>query len=359
MVVAAACPVVRDRGLNNQEEGGQMKRVFLMTLAVAVACSGMAFAQNFGTSGSGSAPVNFAPCVLGPDDITQSVDCTIAPFTGISCSAGGIDAGNQYLRRFFLTADHAIASNYTVDAVQFGVEVADPGGSTCAGVPMTFNTYSIAIGAPFLYANMNLLDSTTIDGTGSAGTIVTAAVGGTVNPATDDLVVEVVTCDSSGTGDFASFFPGANGLGEVQPSYIASDSCSIFDPIALDDIGFPANDNVFVVEGSEDGAGCQGAFVGNPRIRRRPSGVTVDFRLDLTHRRSTVSVPIYAEIQDLQGNAIGNMELGLYTLNMNDTVSVRDILRAPSSIAPGDYVLVARIPRMKNLIEFKRMITIP
>ena len=336
-----------------------MKRVFLMTLAVAVACSGMALAQNFGTSGGSGAPANFAPCVLGPDDITQSVDCSIVPITGISCSAGGIDAGNQYLRRFNLTADHGIVSNYSVDAVQFGVEVADPGGSTCAGVQMTFNTYSIGIGDAFTYANMTLLDSTLIDGTGSAGTIVTAAVGGTVNPATDDLVVEVATCDSSGSGDFASFFPGANGLGQTGPTYIASDACSIFDPVDLAGLGFPDSHNVFVVEGTEDGAGCQGAFVGNPRIRRRASGVTVDFRLDLTHRRGDVSVPIYAEIQDLQGNVVGSMELGLYTLAMNETVSVRDILRAPSSMAPGDYLLVARIPRMKKMIEFKRLISIP
>jgi hypothetical protein len=329
-----------------------------VTLALAVAFSGLAFAQNFGSSGR-NGPIQFAPCVLGPYDITQSVDCSIVPIPVIACSSGGIDAGNQYLRRFQLTADHGIVSDYTVEAVQFGLEVADPGGSACAGVPLTFNTYSIAIGDPILYSNMTLLDSTDIDATGGGGTIVTAAVGGTVNPATDDLVVEVRTCDSSNQGDFGSLFPGANGLGQIGPTYIAADACGIFDPVDLADLGFPDSHNVFVVEGSEGGAGCQGYFVGNPRIRRRPSGVTVDFRLDLTHQRDTVSVPMYIELQDFQGNIIAGMELGNYTLGLGEAVSVRDILSVPSSVAPGEYMLVASIPRMKNLISFKKLVMVP
>ncbi len=336
-----------------------MKKAILMTLAVAVLCAGAVAAQNLGPSGQ-HGPRNFAPCVLGPDDITQSVDCDITFGSGVSCNAGGIDAGNQYLRRFLLNSDHAIASSYTVDAVQFGVESEAAGGGACAGVPVTVNTYSIGNGDALTYANMNLLDTVDLDASGTSGTIVTAAVGGSIgDPVNQDLVVEVVTCDSSNTGDFGSYFPGANGLGQTGASYVASDSCALTEPTDIAGIGFPDSHWVMVVEGTEDGGGCVGNFIGNPRIRRRHSGVTIDFRLDLTHRRDTVSVPIYAELQDMQGNIVGNMDLGLYTLAMNDTVSVRNIMNAPSSIAAGDYMLVARIPRMKNMIEFKKMITIP
>ena len=87
--------------------------------------------------------------------------------------------------------------------------------------------------------------------------------------------------------------------------------------------------------------------------------MNIDFRLDITHRRDTVNVPIYAELQDLRGNVLASKELGLFALGLGDTVNVRDVLRAPASTAPGQYVLVAKIPRMKNLIEFKKLVMVP
>ena len=54
-------------------------------------------------------------------------DDSIVPFTGISCAAGGINSGTQYLRRFFLTADHGITDPFSVTDAKFGVETETPG----------------------------------------------------------------------------------------------------------------------------------------------------------------------------------------------------------------------------------------
>lgn len=341
-----------------------MKRVFGVATLAMLACAGVAVAQNFEAAPNGG-PSRFAPCVLGTDDITQSLDCSIVTPTGIACAAGGVTTDTMYPRRYFLNADHAITGAYTVDAVQFGVEVDTAEGSgACTGNPITINCYTIANGAAFTYANMTQLDSVTVNLGGTAGgTIVTAAMNGTCvigDPVAEDLVVEYVSCDHLNDGlGFGQFFPGANGLGETQPSYIAAPDCGIFDPIALDDIGFPDSDNVTVVEGTEEGDPCRGAFIGEPKVRSRSGSVSITYRLDITHQRGTVQVPIYIELQDRAGNAVAAEDLGLFTLEEGRTVSLRKTMSMSTSLDSGFYVLVAKVPRMRRLIEFKRLIYIP
>jgi len=278
-----------------------MKRLPIFAFALLMSAS-MAHAQTFSTSDR-AGRAQFAPCALGTDDITQNADCSVEPLTGVSCNAGGIDAGNQYLRRFNLTADHGITQLYTVDAVQFGVEVADAGAGFCAGVPLDINVYSIPIGAPFLYSNMVLEDTVSMDGTGTAGSIATAVMTGAavIDPSTDDLVVELMTCDSSNNGDFGSFYPGANGAVQTGPTYIASDSCGILDPDDLANVGFPDSHNIFVVQGTETSAydfvGFFPPIDNPPNFNKAEPGseivlsfsLTGDFGLDILARNSPLS----------------------------------------------------------------------
>ena len=82
-------------------------------------------------------------CQLNPGSITQSADCGIQSGVGLSCTYGGIVAGdNHYLRRFFLAADHNITTKYSVKNVQFGIEeiILNP---TTPQMPLAVNLYSI------------------------------------------------------------------------------------------------------------------------------------------------------------------------------------------------------------------------
>jgi len=245
----------------------RIKHSHLLTFIVIVLAALLALpanAQTLTTAGKarGAAPPQVAaPCVLDAGSITQSADCSIVQFFGIACAQGGVTRETQYLRRFSLTGDHGILTPYTVSSVDFGVEVDTPDPTN----PITVNTYKIPIGAPFLYGSMTLLDSAVVelDGTNDL-TLVNAAVGGTVDPLTDDLVVELVSFDHViEGGGFGAFFPGANPLGQSGPSYIASAACGLFEPTDLADIGFLDSHNVLVVNGTAVPPFAKTIFVGN------------------------------------------------------------------------------------------------
>jgi hypothetical protein len=186
-------------------------------------------------------------CALGSGSITQSDDCSIVAFTGVACQTGNNTTDNSYLRRFFLGPDHGLTLPYTVSSVDFGVELDTPSPANL----ITVSVYKIPIGASLIFGNLTLLGSTAFDlGGGTDGTIVNAPVTGTVDPATDDLVVEVLSFDHLNTTGSGQFFPGANSLGQTRPSFIAAPDCGVFEPVDLADIGFPDSHNVLVVNGS-------------------------------------------------------------------------------------------------------------
>jgi len=221
--------------------------VFLVALLLAVPTYAQTLSQNVGVGARELGGFFEAACSLGPGSITQSDDCSIEPFTGIACSAADITTDTSYLRRFFLGPDHGVTLPYAVSSVDFGVEIDTPDPTNL----ITVNLYEIPIGAPFLFANLTLLASTSFDlGGGTDLTIVNAPVLGTVDPATDDLVVEVLSFDHLEAGTSGGFFPGANSLGQTRPSYIAAPDCGISEIANLADIGFPDSHNVLVVNGS-------------------------------------------------------------------------------------------------------------
>lgn len=330
-------------------------RKVLMTAAIGLlVLTGTIHAQTLTRSGAfNTRPTLAAPCALGVGSITQSADCAVEMFAGIMCSAGGNTSDTSTIRRFFLTADDGIVSNYTVTSVDFGVEVDVPDPNN--GNPLTVNIYSIPIGAAFLFGNMTLEGTTTIDLDGSNTlSIVNAIVGGTIDPSTDDLVVELLSFDHLNSGGFGQFFPGANSLGQTQPSYIAAADCSIFEPTNLADVGFPDSHNVMVVNGFED-TGCEARV--NASVRSSLKRKWINYDVTLTHNKGDVSVPIFVELRDTAGNVLAVKDHGLMDLARGQSVALKGTIEAVG-LTPGYYLVVARIEGMAGFREIKKLIQV-
>jgi hypothetical protein len=187
------------------------------------------------------------PCVLQPGSITDSKDCGIVAGTGLSCSYPDgtvrvVAGDNHYLRRFQLAADHQISGTYNVKSVQFGVEQIDLTPST-PQMPISVNLYSIPTGAAFTVDNFRPVGNAKVMADASDNNqLVSATVAGSVDGSTSDLVVEYVVPDYKlNTAQMGSFFPGANTAGEIEPSYIYANNCSINTPTKFADIGYTVN----------------------------------------------------------------------------------------------------------------------
>jgi hypothetical protein len=193
------------------------------------------------TSNDPDEPLVIVPLTLTVDDgggggtpveITHSSSQTITPGNSVACSGDGgtTTTDNQYLRHFDLDA-FGLTSGLDVTDVEFGVEAVN-----LAALSVTVNLYRWDGISSFTYANFTLLGSETQSvGTGATGTIVSFPVTGSV-PAGDFLVVEVATPDTSGV---SGFFIGSNTAAETAPSYLASTSCGLPNPLTFAGIGFP------------------------------------------------------------------------------------------------------------------------
>jgi len=231
-------------------QGGREMRKLFVVAVVLVALTGMVQAAeitlnpNPPTIPSGENTPNRAP------NITQSVDPNTVATGSIACTAGGVASDNEFLRRFFLNADHGITIQYTVTSVDAGIEsTTDVAGN---GIPVTVTTYSIANGAAFTYANMTSMDANTVTLPDAIDLqILNWVVGGVIlDPSADDLIIGLSWADVTDTGDYG-IWPGSNAAGQTQPSYLASVGCGIADPMDIAGIGFPDMHLVFTVNGDE------------------------------------------------------------------------------------------------------------
>jgi len=182
--------------------------------------------------------------------LTQSIDpVTITALNSVSCNAGGLHADNNYMRRFDLDGEFGITGSLTVDSVDVAIETAiGAGGSQ----PISIILHSIANADPLTFANLTeigRLDTTIADASAVIQNFVVTSTA--VDPATDDLVLDVFTPDGQGVGH--SFFIGSNNLGETGPSFIAAAACSINEPTTTGDIGFPDMQLVFSVNATVGG----------------------------------------------------------------------------------------------------------
>ena len=183
--------------------------------------------------------------------ITQNDDTsTIDGLVSVACGVAGTStADNQYLRRFFLNADHGIVDAFTVESVDFATSQLDGGSSIIIDV----NIYSIASGDAFLYGNLTLLDTTPVEiTTADVGAFTNALIGGAfADPVGMDLVMEIVSPDLS---DLAiQHRVGANAIGATQDAYLASVTCGFPEPTAVSSFGFADSQFIFIVNGNEEG----------------------------------------------------------------------------------------------------------
>lgn len=230
-----------------------MKR-FVLFVTIALLAVGTAQAADFSADSQPAAGPSGPPQSGGDGaiNITQNTDPNTVGTGTVACSGDGgfTVTDNQFLRRFFLNADHGINLQFNVTDVTYGVETAADRGVGGRPIGATLNLYSIANGAAFTYANMTNVGTAALsipDGTSQVllNQVVTGSI---IDPVNEDLVVEVANPDY--TGEFAFFF-GSNGAGETQPSYLASVSCGLADPLTFSGIGFPGINIIYTVSGDE------------------------------------------------------------------------------------------------------------
>jgi hypothetical protein len=230
-----------------------MKRIVLF-VTIALLAVGTAQAGEFSTDAQPAAGPSGPNQSAGDGgtNITQNTDPNTVATGSIACSGDGGQTvtDNQYLRRFFLNADHGINLQFNVTDVSYGVQTAEDRNIGGRPISATLNLYTIANGAAFTYANMTNIGSAALSIPDQTTQVVLnqAVTGSILDPVNEDLVVEVANPDF--TGEFA-FFIGSNSAGESHPSYLASASCSINDPSTFGSIGFPDVHVVYTVSGDE------------------------------------------------------------------------------------------------------------
>ncbi len=178
---------------------------------------------------------------------TQTINSTTGSFTestapatitagnSVSCSTSGINLDNSYYRRFNLNDDFSFDRPFSVTSVDIGIETAASG--TDGSQPIDVKIYSIANEDAFHLANLTLIKSVSFSQADTSLTVQNFPISGFINPATDDLVVELHAPDGQAVGH--SFYIGSNALGQTAPSYMKALDCGIAEPTTTGTIGFP------------------------------------------------------------------------------------------------------------------------
>jgi hypothetical protein len=183
---------------------------------------------------------------LAPNTITQSTDPdTLVAGTGVACSDGVFTTENSWLRLFDLDGDHGLAGTYTAESVDWGME------TLTGDLPMDVNIYCLDDGMPFLYSFMTMVGTGTTNATTGDLVFYNTAVSGACDSATQRMAVELFGDDCEILGTCTLYWIGANNLGQTGPTYIASASCGIVDPVDLAAIGFPNSHLVMKVNGAD------------------------------------------------------------------------------------------------------------
>jgi hypothetical protein len=186
---------------------------------------------------------------VGTICITQNNDTSTIETGSVSCGvAGSHTADNQYLRLFELGADHGLVDDFTVKSVDWAVQQHEtPTGELVCSI-VTTNLYSIAIGDPFVYANLTLVSTADTEVcTDMEGTFVNVLMDGLFDANTQNLVMELTSPDLS--AEVIQFRPGSNTGGVIADAYIASLTCGIDEPTPVTAIGFPDSQYVYIVNG--------------------------------------------------------------------------------------------------------------
>ncbi len=186
-------------------------------------------------SGQTEVVVNYDPPLATDNfgferEYTYSTDQSVSN-TGIACPTGP----NRYIRPFKLPQDFGETGDFSLDRVDFGVQLVT---AEAGEIPGTVNIYAFEEGNEFIFSNFELISSIEIGiPNGSDGTILSFPISGVI-PAGKTAVVELFVLAGGAAGAPNRFFPGAN-PDQTGTSYILASGCSIDQPLNVEDIDFP------------------------------------------------------------------------------------------------------------------------
>lgn len=210
-----------------------MKKNMISILLIVIATS-LSFAQTslIGTDIGYGKSVDYSNrSVDATYFLTQSLSQSVGGTTVIGCNSSNITRENSYMRVFDLVGDFTINEDINVVSIDFGiVDAIGAGGSQ----PATVNIYSLS--GPFLFANLTLIATQSISVPDQSLTLLNVPISASI-PAGSVLVLEIYIPDGDADGN--TFWMGANGLGETNPSYIAAATCGLSEPATLASITFP------------------------------------------------------------------------------------------------------------------------
>jgi hypothetical protein len=118
-------------------------------------------------------------------------------------------------------------------------------------VDLTLNVYCLDETLPFMYQFMTLKDSAALSLADIMLEFHNTAIGGSCDTATEDMAVEIFAEHCAATG-CVQYFVGMNQQGQSGPTYIASASCSIPEPVDLHAICFGISCHLVMVVNGQD-----------------------------------------------------------------------------------------------------------
>jgi hypothetical protein len=163
--------------------------------------------------------------------LTQSNNSTLVdPGASLACTdPTGFVAPNSYFRVFSLP-DLDIATDFQVTSVQFGVRQA----TSLQGVqPVAINLYTLEGALAFANLSNPPIAQEIIDLPDQVLTLVDVPFADAVIPAGSTLAVEIFIPD--GVADGNELLVGFNGVGQTGPAFIAAPSCSLPEPVEINE----------------------------------------------------------------------------------------------------------------------------
>ncbi len=152
---------------------------------------------------------------------------------------------NSYMRVLDLSA-HGVVGSFEVNRVELGIEVASAGSGTTQPVSVRLYTLTGAM----LMANLTEIGRTDLMLPNQQLAVQSVDVQG-LAPAGSKLVVELYTPNGLSAGH--ELLAGSNAAGQISPTYLQSNDCSILEPITTADasIGQPQMHWVVRVSGTD------------------------------------------------------------------------------------------------------------
>ena len=235
-----------------------MKRGTYFALVALVALAAGAQAATIGPQLNPPSPTTFPPQqAAAPVSFTQSLDTTtIDPNVSVACGVAGVSTSENFFgRRFLLSGDHGINTPLTVLSLDIGHSQTDSGSGGGPDIPLSYELYTIANGAPITFGALTLIGSAAVGiPIGSAPALANIPVAGFVDdPVGKDLVVFVHQPEDGGAAaDPYQYRPAMNPNGQTGPTYIAAGACGINEPTDFAAIGFPDSQLLLVVNGQTE-----------------------------------------------------------------------------------------------------------